>query len=161
MIQTDNEKITLISITRDKIGLLHEYIMKMAKYEKLEHEVSSTVEILENSIFNEEAGKVYFIHKNNKPIGFILYGLLMSTFTGKPTLYLEDIFIDESERGNGYGKLIFSELKKIAVNNNYGRMDWQCLDWNKPSINFYLNMDAKPMDGWTMYRFDEDKLKDR
>lgn len=159
MIQTENKEITLESLKREEIELLHDYIIKMARYEKLEDEVTSTPKILEDTIFNKNAAKVYFVRKNNETIGFVLFGLLMSTFTGKPTLYLEDIYIDEQERGNGYGKLIFSELTKLAVKNDYGRMDWQCLDWNTPSINFYLSMNAKRMEGWSMYRLDEEGLK--
>lgn len=159
MIQTSNNEIILESLKKDEVDLLHEYIMKMARYEKLEHEVSATPEILADSIFNKNAGKVYFVRKNGETIGFILFGLLMSTFTGKPTLYLEDIYIDEDHRNAGYGSLIFDELKKLALDNNYGRMDWQCLDWNTSSIEFYLKLGASKMDGWSMYRLNEKDLR--
>ncbi|NLY62290.1 MAG: GNAT family N-acetyltransferase [Erysipelothrix sp.] len=158
MIQTERQEIILRPLVRTEIPLLLTYIKKMAKYEKLSDQVTATQAVLENTIFNENAAKVYFLEKHGQIIGFVLYGLLMSTFTGKPTLYLEDIFIDEAERGFGYGKLIFKELAKIAKANDYGRIDWQCLDWNKSSINFYLKLGATPMDDWTMYRLDEEGI---
>lgn len=158
MIQTERQEIILRPLVRTEVPLLLTYIQKMAKYEKLSDQVSATEAILEKTIFNENAAKVYFLEKHGQVIGFVLYGLLMSTFTGKPTLYLEDIFIDEDQRGFGYGKLIFKELAKIAKANDYGRIDWQCLDWNKSSINFYLKLGARAMDGWTMYRLDEEGI---
>src|SRR5690606_13575633 len=92
-------------------------------------------------------------------IGFALFFHNFSTFLGRGGLYLEDIFILEEYRGNGYGKEFFKELAKIARDRNCGRMEWTCLNWNKPSIDFYLKLGAVPMDEWTIFRLTDDKIK--
>ena len=82
-----------------------------------------------------------------------------STFVGKSGLYLEDIFVWPQYRGKGYGKAIFKQLVKIANERDCGRMEWVCLNWNQPSIDFYLSLNAKPLDEWTTYRLDKEGLK--
>ncbi|MBW1857370.1 MAG: GNAT family N-acetyltransferase [Deltaproteobacteria bacterium] len=85
-------------------------------------------------------------------LGMALYYYTYSTFTGKPTLYLEDLFVFEEYRGRGIGTSLLKRLAKIALDKGCGRMEWSCLDWNEPSINYYLSLGAKPMDEWTVYR---------
>lgn len=157
-IQTENPEIILTPLQENQIPLLQSYIMKMAVYEKLEEQVTSTEELLHHSIFEQNAAKVYIVEKSGEAIGFVLYTMMFSTFTGKPSIFLEDIYIDEDERGNGYGTLIFKELTKIAKENNYGRMDWQCLDWNQPSIEFYTKMGGVPLSDWITFRLDEEAM---
>ena len=85
-------------------------------------------------------------------IGFALYFHNFSTFLGQAGLYLEDLYVLPAYRGHGFGKAIFTQLAKIAVERGCGRLEWWCLDWNQPSIDFYLSLGAQAMDEWTVYR---------
>ncbi len=99
-----------------------------------------------------------FIELENKKIGFALLFYNFSTFLGKAGLYIEDLFIYPEYRGKGYGKKLFKEIAGIALKRGCGRVDWSCLDWNTPSINFYKSMGAKVIDGWSSYRLGEREL---
>ena len=92
-------------------------------------------------------------------MGFALYFYNFSTFIGHSGLYLEDLFVWPEDRGNGYGKALLLHLAAIARERNCGRMEWTCLNWNKPSIDFYLSLGAKPMKDWAVYRLDKEGLK--
>ena len=135
--------------------LIIDFIHKLAIYENLEHEMKVTKELIEKWIFKEKKSEVLFIIENDKEVGFVLYFYNFSTFVGKPGIYIEDIFILEEYRGNGYGKEVFKYLAKKSVKEGYGRIEWTCLDWNKTAINFYEKMGAVPMDEWTNYRLNE------
>lgn len=130
-----------------------ELIRAIASYEKLLHAVEATEEILHDSLFVKKSAEVLLGEIDGKPIAFALFFHNFSTFTGKRGLYLEDIFVQPEYRNKGYGKLFFAELAKIAKERDCGRMEWICLDWNEPSIQFYKNrIGAIPLDEWTVYR---------
>ena len=101
-------------------------------------------------IFAVEAGK---------EVGFALFFHNFSTFPGRAGIYLEDLYVKPECRGKGYGKAILKKLASIAVERGCGRLEWWCLDWNKPSIDFYLSLGAEPMSDWTVYRITGDTLK--
>ena len=98
--------------------------------------------------------------EDGKEVGFALFFHNFSTFLGRAGIYLEDLFVLPEYRGKGYGKAILKELARITVERKCGRLEWSCLDWNKPSIDFYLSMGAVPMDEWTVYRVTGDTLKE-
>ena len=75
-----------------------------------------------------------------------------STFLGRAGIYLEDLYVMPDYRGHGFGKAILQKLAAIAVERGCGRLEWWCLDWNRPSIDFYLSLGAEPMEDWTVYR---------
>jgi GNAT superfamily N-acetyltransferase len=128
-------------------------IKGIAEYEKLLDQVEATEDILYDSLFIKKGAEVLLGELDQKPIGFALFFHNFSTFTGKRGLYLEDIFVLPEHRNNGYGKLFFSELAKTAKERDCGRMEWICLDWNEPSIQFYkTRIGAIPLDEWTVYR---------
>jgi GNAT superfamily N-acetyltransferase len=83
-----------------------------------------------------------------------------STFTGRPGIYLEDIYVQPQMRGKGFGKLLLAYIAKLAVQRNCTRVEWSVLDWNEPSIKFYRSIGAAPMDGWTVQRLDGTELAD-
>ena len=96
--------------------------------------------------------------EDGKEVGFALFFHNFSTFLGRAGLYLEDLFVKQEYRGKGYGKALLKKLASIAVERGCGRFEWVCLDWNKPSIDFYLSLDAEPQADWTIYRMTGDTL---
>ena len=135
------------------------FIKELAKYEKMEDEVIATPQLLREWIFEKQKAEVIFPMIGEKEIGFALFFHNFSTFLGRAGLYLEDLFILPEYRGKGYGKATLKELARIAVSRGCGRLEWWCLDWNRPSIDFYLSLGAKPMDEWTTYRLTGETLK--
>ncbi|MEI0603885.1 GNAT family N-acetyltransferase [Brachyspira alvinipulli] len=135
------------------------FIKELAAYEKLEHEVTATEDILKEWIFEKKKSEVLIALEDDIEIGYALFFHNFSTFLGKAGIYLEDLYISPNYRGLGYGKSLLKELAKIAVERGCERLDWQCLDWNKPSIDFYLSLNASAMEEWTTYRLSHDNLK--
>ena len=135
------------------------FIKALAKYEKMEHDVVATPELLREWIFEKQRAEVIFPMMDGKEIGFALFFHNFSTFLGRAGLYLEDLFILPEYRGKGYGKATLKQLARIAVERGCGRREWYCLDWNKPSIDFYLSLGAQPLDEWTTYRLTGETLK--
>lgn len=143
---------------RKDIPLLISFIKKLAEYENMTEQVNIDADTLEKWIFNKEKAEVIFALEDGKEVGYALFFYNFSTFLGKAGIYLEDLFILPEYRGKGYGKGLLKTLAKIAVDNDYGRLEWSCLDWNKPSIDFYLSLGAEPLSDWTMYRATGDAL---
>ena len=136
-------------------GLVLEFIKGIAEYELLSDQVVTTKEEIHQSIFVEKSAKVIIAFLDNVPAGFALFFYNFSTFKGRKGLYLEDLFVYKEYRGKGIGKALFDYLLTVAKDNNCGRMEWVCLDWNQPAIDFYLSKKAIPMSEWTTYRIDE------
>ena len=134
------------------------FIRELAKYEKMEDDVIATPELLSEWIFEKQKAEVIFPMVDGQEIGYALFVHNFSTFLGRAGIYLEDLFIMPEYRGNGYGKAMLKELAHIAVERKCGRLEWSCLDWNKPSIDFYLSLGAKAMDEWTIYRLTGESL---
>ncbi len=146
--------------TRADTKLILKFIRDLADYEKMLDEVSATEELLHEWIFEKQKAEVIFAVKNGKEIGIALFFHNFSTFLGKAGIYLEDLFVLPEYRGMGYGKKILRHLAKITVDRGCGRLEWVCLDWNKPSIDFYLSLKAEAMTDWTIYRLSGDTLLD-
>ncbi len=138
--------------------LILRFIKELAAYEKLSEEVVATEEILRQWLFKEEKAEVLFAMVDGKEVGFALYFYNFSTFLGRAGIYLEDLYVKQEYRGLGCGKALLKELARIAVKQGCGRLEWSCLDWNQPSIDFYRSMGAVPMDEWTVYRVTGDTL---
>jgi len=134
------------------------FIKQLAEYEKMSDEVVATEELLKEWIFEKKKAEVIFALENEKEVGFALFFHNFSTFLGRSGIYLEDLFVLPEYRGKGYGKGLLKQLAKITVERGCGRLEWSCLDWNKPSIDFYLSLGATPMDEWTVYRLTGDTL---
>ena len=144
--------------SREDVSLILKFIKDLARYEKLENEVVATEEILEEWLFDKEKAEVIFALENEKEIGFALFFHNFSTFLGRSGIYLEDLYVMEEYRGKGYGKCILQKLAQIAVERGCERLEWWCLDWNQPSIDFYLSLGAEPMKDWTVYRITGETL---
>lgn len=139
--------------------LILSFIKALAEYEKMSDQVVATEELLKEWIFEKGKAEVIFPVVDGEEVGFALFFHNFSTFLGRAGIYLEDLFIKPEHRGKGYGKATLQELGRIALERGCGRLEWSCLDWNRPSIDFYLSLDAKPMDEWTVYRLTGDSLK--
>lgn len=113
---------------------------------------------LEKSLFDQKRAEVLFALIDEKEVGFALFFHNYSTFLGKAGLYLEDIYIKPDVRGQGIGTLLL-KIAQIALERDCGRLEWWCLDWNQTSIEFYLSLNAEPMDEWTSYRLTGENLK--
>ena len=140
-------------------ALILEFIRDLAVYEKMQDEVVATEELLREWIFEKKKAEVIFALDGGREVGFALFFHNFSTFLGRAGIYLEDLFVKPEFRGRGHGKGLLQELARIAMERGCGRLEWSCLDWNKPSIDFYLSLGAKPMDGWTVYRVTGEGLK--
>ena len=146
--------------TRKDVKTILEFIKELATYENLLGEVVATEELLTEWIFDKKKAEVLLLEVENNAVGFALFFHNFSTFLGRAGIYLEDLFVKKEHRGKGYGKALLKELAKIAVDRGCGRLEWSCLDWNKPSVDFYLSLSAKPMDEWTIYRLQGEELTD-
>ncbi len=144
---------------RKDVPLILQFIKDLAEYEKMLEEVVADEATLEDWIFDQKKAEVLFAMENGKEVGFALFFHNFSTFLGRAGLYLEDLFVQSEHRGKGYGKQILQKLAAIAVERKCGRLEWWCLDWNQPSIDFYLSLDAEPMSDWTVYRIAGDTLQ--
>ena len=144
---------------RRDVGLILTFIRALAEYEGMSDQVVATEELLEEQMFDHGKAKVMFVLEDGKEVGFAFYFFNFSTFLGRGGLYLEDLFVLPGYRGKGYGKALLSKLAQMASDSGCGRMEWSCLDWNQPSIDFYRSLGAVPMDEWTIYRLTGDELK--
>ena len=139
-------------------ALILQFIKDLAEYEHMLNEVVATEELLTEWMFQKEKAEVIFALEDGKEVGFAVFFHNFSTFLGRAGIYLEDLYVKPEYRGKGYGKGLLKQLAKIAVERGCGRLEWWCLDWNQPSIDFYLSLGAEPMNDWTVYRFAGDCL---
>ena len=142
---------------KDTALILH-FIRQLAIYEKMEDQVTADEHLLKEWLFEKQTARVIFALEEEREVGFALFFHNFSTFLGKGGIYLEDLFVLPEYRGRGYGKGLLKQLAKIAVSEGCGRLEWMCLDWNKPSIDFYLSLKARSMEDWTLYRLTGDTL---
>ena len=141
------------------VTVILDFIKALATYEKMLDDVVATEELLEEWIFEKKKAEVIFACEDGKEVGFALFFHNFSTFLGRAGIYLEDLFVLPEYRNKGYGKALLKKLAKIATERGCGRLEWCCLDWNQPSIDFYLSLGAKPLDEWTIYRVTGETLK--
>ena len=146
--------------TAQDIPLILSFVRKLADYEKMTDEVVATEELYREWLFEKQIARVLFVLEDGREVGFALFFHNFSTFVGRGGIYLEDLFVDPEYRGKGYGKALLRELARLAVEEGCGRMEWCCLNWNQPSIDFYRSLGAIPMDQWTTYRLTGQALRE-
>jgi GNAT superfamily N-acetyltransferase len=156
---THLDDFTLRSATIDDVPSILGFIIELAEYEKLAHEVVATEDTLRETLFGPTPyAQVIIAELAGVPVGYALFFHNFSTFTGRPGIYLEDLYVLPKHRGQGFGKLLLAYLARKAVDMNCTRVEWSVLDWNQPAIDFYRSIGALPMDGWTVQRLDGDRL---
>ena len=134
-------------------SLVFQFVRELAEYEKLEHEVQATEAMIDAALFGEQPRVFCDIAEwDGEPVGFAVWFLNFSTFSGRPGIYLEDIFVRPAFRGRGVGKALMVHLARKCVENGWARLQWSVLDWNTPSIEFYKSLGAELMDEWTVCR---------
>ena len=139
--------------------LILNFIKELADYERMLDQVVADEATLADQLFRKKNAEVLFALENGKEVGFALFFHNFSTFLGRSGLYLEDLYVRPEHRGKGYGRAILQKLASIAAERGCGRLEWWCLDWNRPSIDFYRSLGAEPMSDWTVYRLTGDTLK--
>ena len=140
--------------------LILSFIRALADYEHMSDQVVATPALLREWIFEKKKAEVVFSEAEGRPVGFALFFHNFSTFLGRAGLYLEDLFVLPEERGKGYGEALLRHLARTALDRGCGRLEWACLDWNRPSIDFYTKkMRALPMEEWTTYRLTGETLE--
>ena len=145
--------------TRDDVPAIAGLIRGLARYEKLEHEVKTTEELLAKNLFGPRRfAETLIAEEAGQPIGFALFFHNFSTFLALPGIYLEDLFVVPEHRGHGVGRALLKELARIAVERGCGRLEWAVLDWNRDAIGFYERLGAKPNTEWTVYRLTGESL---
>lgn len=146
--------------TREDSPLVAELIRGLAKYEKLEHEVTMTEDVLVRNLFGPRPyAEALIAEQDGAAVGFALFFHNFSTFLGLPGIYLEDLFVVPGNRGGGVGRALLERLAQIAVERGCGRLEWAVLDWNRDAIGFYERLGARPNDEWTVYRLTGDALR--
>ncbi|MEG1002186.1 GNAT family N-acetyltransferase [Clostridium sp.] len=159
-INTKIDGFKLRKTAREDASLILGLIKEIAVYENMLDEVVATEDSIIESIFEKREAEVMIAEVDGKEAGYVLYFFNYSTFIGKAGFYLEDIYIKPEYRGRGIGKEIFRVIANIAYEAKCERMEWSCLNWNTPSIEFYKSMGAVPMSEWTVYRLAGDKIRE-
>ena len=138
---------------KEQVGLVLSLIRELAEYEKLSHEVEATEAMIDAALFGEEPRLFCEIAEwGGEAVGFAVWFVNFSTFSGRHGIYLEDLFVRPAHRGKGIGKALLAYLAKLCVQRGWSRLQWSVLDWNTPSITFYKSLGAEMMDEWTVCR---------
>ncbi len=154
------KQLTFRNAERKDTALILQFIKELAAYEKMSDEVTADEATLETWIFDKQKAEVIFALEDGVEAGFAVFFHNFSTFLGRAGIYLEDLYVRPEYRGRGYGKAILKKLARIAEERGCGRLEWWCLDWNRPAIDFYLSLGAVPMEDWTVYRITGETLKE-
>ena len=149
--------LTLRPAGRADVPTILGLIQGIAEYERLSHEVEATEPLLHEHGFGpRRVFRAVLAERDGRAVGFALYFFTFSTFTGRPTLYLEDLFVVPQERRGGIGSRLLARLAQIAVDRGCGRMEWSVLDWNTPARDLYFKLGARAMEEWTVFRMTPD-----
>ena len=147
-----NSDFTIRQAIIDDVPYIFSLIEALAAYEKLSHQVTGTVEQLQEHLFGERIHTEAIVVECDKIVGFALFFPNYSTFLTKPGIYLEDLFVLPEYRRRGMGKAMLSYLKELAIATDAGRLEWSVLDWNESAIAFYKSMGAEVLPDWRTCR---------
>jgi GNAT superfamily N-acetyltransferase len=151
----------LAAAAADDVPIILSLIKALAEYERLADQVHASEADLRGALFGwRPAAEVIIAYADDEPAGFALYFQSFSTFVGRPGLYLEDLFVKPEWRNQGLGRKLLARLARIAVERNYGRMEWSVLNWNEMALRVYRAAGARPLNDWTVYRLSGVELRD-
>ena len=146
--------------TEQDVSKIMFFIKELAEYEKMSDDVVATEEMLRREIFeNKNAEVIFALDENSREVGFALFFTTFSTFLGRAGIHLEDLYVLPEERGNGHGKALLKYLARLCTERGCGRLEWTCLNWNTPSLDFYRALGAEKMDEWTLLRVSGEALE--
>ncbi len=152
-------ELTVRPATPNDATTILQFITELAIFEKAEHEVLTSTDLIQQTLFSSDAkAHAMICEQAGQPIGFAVYFYNYSTWLGKYGLYLEDLYVTPAARRSGAGKVVFKALAKIAAANNCGRFEWSVLDWNTPAIKFYEALEAQAKTEWVGYRLTEPQI---
>jgi GNAT superfamily N-acetyltransferase len=135
------------------IPAIYQMVRELAEYERGLDEVTATEAGLRDALLaGQPALFAHVAEESGRVVGFAIWFLNYSTWTGKHGIYLEDLYVKPECRGSGHGKALLAELARICVERGYARLEWWVLDWNTPARGFYSSLGAVPMDEWTVHR---------
>ncbi|MBS0590084.1 MAG: GNAT family N-acetyltransferase [Proteobacteria bacterium] len=157
---TDSDNLTLRNARPVDAAAIHALICELADYEKLRHEVDASAADIERDLFGSNPRVFAQIAEyDGAVVGFALWFYNYSTFRGRHGIYLEDLFVRPTFRGKGIGKALIVNLAQRCVTEGLPRFQWQVLDWNTPSIEFYASLGAKTTPEWLGCRVEGETLK--
>ena len=154
-----SDTITIRDAVIEDVPFIKACIHELAEYEHAETQDLSTEEMLRENIFVKEFAKVLIAECNGEKAGFALWFNNFSTWLARPGIYLEDLYVRPQFRRRGIGKMLLKWLADITVENGWGRVEWACMKWNKPSLDFYKSLGASRMDEWVTLRVDGENLE--
>ena len=154
----NNKEIRFEKVAEKDAGTLYSLIIEMATYEKDLDEVKTSEEKIKNTICNQSCAEAFLGYCDGTAVCYMIYFYTYSSYLGKQSVYIEDIYIKPEYRKFGIGKKILSLAAKIAVEKNCERLDWTCLDWNKNAIEFYKHMGANHLENRYYFRAEGDEL---
>jgi len=135
--------------------VIYDFICELATYEREPQAVATSPARLQEQLASPAPPfRCLIAERDRAAVGFALYFRSYSTWTGRPGIYLEDLYVPEHLRGQGIGTRLLRELARIALTEGCSRLELSVLDWNRPAIGVYEQLGARAMDGWTTYRFD-------
>ena len=156
---TEAARFSLRPATPSDVPVILDCIRALAEYERLAHECVATEALLRETLFGARpAAEVVLAFAGDEPAGFALWFESYSTFLAKPGIYLEDLFVYPQHRGHGLGRRLLRHLAQVAVERDYGRVEWSVLDWNVDAIGFYRSLGAELLDDWRRCRLDGDSI---
>ncbi|HEX8403106.1 MAG TPA: GNAT family N-acetyltransferase [Duganella sp.] len=157
----NNSDLTIRPAEPADVSAIFGMIFELAVFEKLEHMVVANESMLHESLFGDRpACEALVGEANGEVVTFALFFHNFSTFLCKKGLYLEDLYVKQSCRGNGYGKQMLAALARLAVERDCGRFEWSVLDWNTNAIKFYEGMGATMMPDWRICRVTGEALSE-
>ena len=140
--------------TPKDVGLLYEMINGLATYEKRPEDMTGSIKMLKYFLFEKKIATAVIAEMGDEPIGYAIYYPTFASFAVKMNAYIEDLFIKPEYRGKGFGKELFHKLLEMIKEEGYSKLEWSCLDWNTPSIEFYKKLGAKEETGRVYFEYD-------
>lgn len=155
----DIKSLHIRKVEKEDIPLLQDLIKGLATYEKRPQDMTGTKEQLNYWICEKKIATALIAEYNGNTIGYALYYPIFGSFSAVGKVHLEDIFIKDEFRGQGFGKYFLAKVAKIVLEEGYTEMEWSCLDWNISAIGFYEKLGAKQETGRVYFGFPKSELE--